>query len=116
VREGIQGEVGPVLRGWSWLEPRDGQVAARVPRGEGPMIRGVAVQGGHVHRRGKAGRSLVDFRGGAEYPEGGEPTFVPPEEVKWGKTGLDGQYIGGGGEETIRGPPLDLVPEGGEFS
>jgi len=80
------------------------------------MIRGVAVKGGRLHRRGKVGRSRVDFRGGAEYPESGEPTFLPQEAVKWVKTGLDGQYIGGGTEETIRGPPLNLVPEGGEFS
>ena len=116
MREGIQGEVGPILQGRPWLEPRDGQAAARVLCGEGPMVRGVAVEGGRLHRRGKAGRSGVNFRGGAKYPEGGEATFVPQEEVHWGKTGLAGQYIGGGTEEAIRGPPLDLVPEGGEFS
>ena len=80
------------------------------------MIGGVAVEGGCLHRGWKAGRSRVDFWGGAEYPEGGEPTFVPQEEVKRGEAGLDGQNIGGGAEETIGGPPLDLMPEDGELS
>ena len=55
MREGIQWEVGPILRGRPWLEPREGQAAARVLCGEGPMVRGVAVEGGCLHRRGKAG-------------------------------------------------------------
>jgi len=36
-------------------------------------------------------------------------------EVKWGETGLDGQNISGGAEEAVGRPPLDLVPEDGEF-
>jgi len=43
MREGVKGEVGPVLRGRPWLEPREGQAAARILCGERPMIRGVAV-------------------------------------------------------------------------
>jgi len=43
MREGVYGEVGPVLRGRSGLEPREGQAADRVLCGERPMIRGVAV-------------------------------------------------------------------------
>jgi len=43
VQVGIQGEVGSILRGRPWLEPREGQAATRILRGEGPMIRGVAV-------------------------------------------------------------------------
>ena len=59
-----------------------------------------------MNRGGKAGSSRVDFRRGAEYPEGGEPTFILQEEVNWGETGLAGQDIRGGTEETIGGPPL----------
>jgi len=30
VREGVEGEVGHVLRGGSWLDPREGQTTARI--------------------------------------------------------------------------------------
>ena len=38
VREGIEGEVGPVLQGGSWLDPRERQTTARVTRAQGPVV------------------------------------------------------------------------------
>ena len=39
VREGVEGEVGPIFRGWSWLQPWEGKAAARVPRTQCPKVR-----------------------------------------------------------------------------
>jgi len=107
--------MGPVLRGRPGLEPREGQAAARILRGERTVIRGVSVQGGRLDRGREAGRCRVNLRWRAENPEGGESTFIPQEEVKWGETGLDGQNISGGAEEAVGCPPLDLVPEDGDL-
>ena len=53
----------------------------------------VAVHGGCLYREGEAGRGRVDFRGGAEYPQGGETSLILKEEVEWWEAGLYGQYV-----------------------
>ena len=38
VWEGVEGEVGTLLRGRSCLEPQEGEAAARVPRAQDPVV------------------------------------------------------------------------------
>jgi len=85
--------VSPILRGRSWLEPGEREAAARVLCREGPVVWRVAVHGGCLYRAGEAGRGRVDFRGGAEYPQGGETSLILKEEVEWWEAGLYGQYV-----------------------
>jgi len=107
--------VSPILRGWSGLEPREGQAAACIPRAQGSMVWRVAVEGGRLHGGKKPGGRRVDFRGGAEYPKRGQTALVFEEELKWWETGLNGQDIRGGRHETVGCPSLVLVPENGEL-
>jgi len=53
---------------------------------------------------------------GTHHPEVGQAAFVCEEEVKRGKAGLDGQDVDRGARETVRRPPLDLMPEGRQLS
>jgi len=41
--------------------------------------------------------------------------LVFQEELARWEAGLDGQHVGGGTHETVGGPPLNLVPKGGEL-
>jgi len=63
----------------------------------------------------KSGSAQVDFRGGAHDPKGGQAVLVFKEEFEGREAGLDGQDVRGGAGEAVRGPPLDLVPEGREL-
>ena len=45
VWQGVEGEVGPVLRGRSPLGPREGKAASPVPCTKGPVVWCVAVKG-----------------------------------------------------------------------
>jgi len=76
------------------------------------MIRGVAAQ--RLSQKGgwESGCSWVDLRGGAHYPQAGQATFVSEEEVQWGEAGFDSQDVSGSARKAVRGPPLDLMPEG----
>ena len=113
--QGVQGKVDSVLRGWSGLEPREGQATARIPCTQGPVVRGVAVEGRCLHGGRKPCGRRVNFRGGAQYPKGGQAALVPKEEVEWRETGFDGQDINGGAHEAVGCRSLDLVPEDGEL-
>jgi len=38
VWEGVEGQVGSILRGRSWLDPGEGKAAALIPRAQGPVV------------------------------------------------------------------------------
>jgi len=117
MRKSVMGEVGPVpSRGPSRCAPREGQSSPWIPAGEGSMIGGVAVQRRHLKRCWKPGGGCVDLRWGAHHPKAGQAVLVRKEEVMWGEAGFNGQDVGRGAGEAIRGPSLDLVPEGRELS
>jgi len=59
----------------------------------------------------ESGRGRVGFRGGAGNSESGEASSVSAVGYYGGEAGLSGHDGGGGGEEVIRGPSLDPVPE-----
>jgi len=52
VREGVQGEVGPILEGWSNLASWERKPGPCVPAAEGSGVRAVSVS----RRRGEGGR------------------------------------------------------------
>jgi len=59
----------------------------------------------------ESGRGRVCVRGGTGDPEGGETSLLFAVGDDGGEAGLTGQDGGGGGEEVVRGPSLDPVPE-----
>ena len=59
----------------------------------------------------ESGRGRVGIRGGAGNSEGGEAPLVSAVGDNAGEAGLMGQDGGGSGEEVVRGPSLDAVPE-----
>jgi len=59
----------------------------------------------------ESGRGRVGVRGGAGNSESGEASSVSAVGDNGGEAGLSGQDGGGGGEEVVRGPSLDPVPE-----
>ena len=65
VREGVEGEVGPVLQGRSCLESREGEVASCVVRAQDRVVWRVAVKGRGLHGGWESRGRWVDFRGGA---------------------------------------------------
>jgi len=115
VGESVQGEVGPVLGGWSRLGPREGQAAACILRGQGPEVWRVAVKGRSLHRGGEPRGRGVDLRRGAEDPQVSQPALIREEEIEWGEAGFNGQDVGGGAHEAVGRPSLDLVPERGKL-
>jgi len=58
-----------------------------------------------------SGRGRVGIRGGAGDSEGGKAPLESAVGKDGGEAGLMGQDGGGGGEEVVRGPCLDPVPE-----
>jgi len=52
VWEAVKGEVGPVLRGGSRLDPWEGQATARILRTQDPEVWCVAVKGRSLHGGG----------------------------------------------------------------
>jgi len=64
---------------------------------------------------GKPSTGRVNLRGRAHSPEASETRFVREEEFQRRETGLNGQDIRGSTRETVSGPSLDIVPEGGEL-
>ena len=44
-----------------------------------------------------------------------QSAFISKEKFERREAGLNGQYAGGGTHEAVGHPPLDLVPECGEF-
>jgi len=115
VWEGVEGEVGPVLRRRSCLESREGEGATRVPHAQDPVVRRVAVK-----RRGLQGgwepcRRRVDFRGVPHDSKVRKAPFIGEEKPEGRKAGLDGQDVRWGRHEAIGSPSLDLVPEHGEL-
>jgi len=69
VREGVEREVGSILRGGSWLGPGEGKAATRIPRAQDPVVRRVAVEGWSLHRGRESYGRRVDFRRGAQDPQ-----------------------------------------------
>jgi len=59
----------------------------------------------------ESGRGRVGVRGGAGDSEGSKAPLPSAVGDYGGEAGLTGQDGGGGGEEVIRGPSLDPVPE-----
>ena len=115
VREGVEGEVSPVLRGRPCLEPREGEAASRVPRAQDPVVRRVAVKRRGLHGGREPRGCRVDFQGGRQDSKVFQATLVCEEEPERWEAGLDGQDICSGRHEAIGSPPLDLVPEHGEL-
>jgi len=115
VWKGIQREVGPVLRGGSCLEPREGEAASGVPRAQDPVVRRVAVEGRSSQRGWEPSGRRVDFRGGAHDPKVCQVSLVCEEKPQQWAAGLDGQDICRPIHEAIGRPSLDLVPEHGEL-
>jgi len=82
VWEGVKGEVGPVLRGRSCLDPREGKAAARIPRAQDPVVRGLAVKGRRLHVGREPCGPRVEFRGGAHDPKVRPAALVHEEKSK----------------------------------
>jgi len=108
--------VGPVLGGGPRPALREGQSTGWIPAGEDPMIGGLAVQRRRLKGGWKSGGGRVDLRRGVHHAKAGQAVLVRKEEIERGEAGLNGQDIGRGAREAIRGPPLDLVSEGREPS
>jgi len=108
--------VGPVLGGGPRPAPREGQFCPWSPAEEGSIIGGVAVQRRPREGGWKPGGGRVDLGRGAYYPKAGQAVLLCKEEIERGEAGLNGQDVGRGAGEAVRGPPLDLVPEGRELS
>jgi len=115
VREGVEGEVGPILRGRSCLEQREGGAASCVSRAQDPVVWRVGVKGQGLHGGWEPRGRWVDIRGGAQDPKVCQASLVCEEKPEWREAGLDGQDIRRGRHEAIGCPSLDLVPEHGEF-
>ena len=116
VWEGVEWEVGPVLRGGPRLEPWEGQTTARVICAQGSVVWRVAMERRSLHGGGESGGSGVNLQRGAQNPEMSQSAFIREEKFERREAGLDGQDAGGGVHEAVCCPPLDLVPEHGEFS
>ena len=115
MREGIEREMRPVLRGRSRLEPWQGKVATRVPPAPNPVVCQVAVKGGGLNGRREPSGCWVDLRGGAEDSQVSQAALVREEQVKRGEAGLDGQDVDRRAHKAISCPALGLVPKHGEF-
>ena len=115
VREGVEGEVGPVFRGRLCLEPWEGEAASRLPRAQDPVVRQVAVMRLGLHGGREPRGRWVHLRGGAQDSKVCQTTLVRDEEPERWESGFYGQDICGGRHETVGRPPLDLVPEHGEL-
>ena len=91
--------------------PTKGEVNRREGYREGPG--GVLGPEGGEGGNGlwESGRGRVGVQGGAGNPEGGKAPPVPAVGDNGGEAGLAGQDGGGSGEEVVRGPSLDPVPE-----
>jgi len=86
----------------------------------GCLGKGFCARGSGVILTGSEGRrepggSWVDLGGGADDSQACQTTFVRQEELQWGEAGFHSQDGCRGARKAIRGPPLDLVPEGRKF-
>jgi len=115
VGEGVEGQVGPVLRGRSGLEPREGQATAGVPRAQGSEVWKVAVKGRSLNRRGKPCGCGVDLRGGAQYPELSQAALICKQKFEGREAGLDGKDVRRGAHEAVCRPSLDLCQNAASF-
>jgi len=93
MREGVEGEVGPVFRGRPSLEPREGGAASRVSRAQDPVVWRVAVKRRGLHGGREPRGRWVDLRGGAQDSEVCQATLVRDEEPERGRRGRRGPYI-----------------------
>jgi len=59
----------------------------------------------------ESGRGRAGVGGGANHPEGSKAPAVSALGDDGGEAGLPGKDGGGGGEQVVRGPSLDPVPE-----
>jgi len=80
------------------------------------VIRSVTVPRRRAQGGGEPSGRRVDLRWRTDYHQAGQAAFVCEEEVDWRQAGLHGKDVDRGAGEAVRGPPLDLVPEGREFS
>jgi len=115
VWEGVDGEVGSVLRGRSCLEPQEGKAASRIPRAKGPVVRRVAVKRRGLYGGREPRSCWVDLRGEAQDSKVRQASFIYKEKFERWEAGLYGQDISGGRHETVSRPSLDFVPEHGEI-
>jgi len=111
VCQGVNGEVLPYWWRGDLCAPAKGEVDG----GEAYCEVSGGVQGSEGGEggggMGESGRGRVGVRGGAGDSAGGKGPLVPAVGDDGGEAGLTGQDGGGGGEEVVRGPSLDSVPE-----
>jgi len=111
VCQGVNGKVFPYWWSGDLCAPAKGEV----DRGEaycempGGVLGSEGGEGGE--RLWESGRGRVGVRGGAGDSEGGTAPFVSAVGDDGGEASLTVQDGGGGGEEVLRGPSLDPVPE-----
>ena len=115
VWEGVEGEVGPILRGRPRLDPREGKAAAHISCTQGPVVRSVAMKGWSLQGGWESCCCRVDLRGGAHNPQVCEAALVCEEKLERWEATLTGQDVRGGRHETIGRPSRGLMPEHGEL-
>jgi len=111
VCQGVNGKVFPYWWSGDLRAPAEGEV----DRGEAYCEVSGGVLGSEGGEGGEglweSGRGRVGVRGGAGNSQGGKASLVSAVGDDAGEASLTGQDGGGGGEEVVRGPSLDPVPE-----
>jgi len=109
--QGVNGEVVP----YRWRRDLRAPAEGEVDRGEvycgvpGRVLGPKGREGGEG--LWESGRGRAGVQGGAGHPEGGKAPPVSAVGDDGGEAGFPGKDGGGGGEEVVRGPSLDPVPE-----
>jgi len=109
--QGVNGEVLPYRWRGYLRAPAEGEVAGgdaycKVP---GRVLGPKGGEGGEG--LWESGRGRAGVGGGAGNSEGSKAPLVSAVGDNGGEAGLPGKDGGGGGEEVVRGPSLDPVPE-----
>jgi len=120
----MQGEVCQLVKGkvlpYRWRGDLRAPAKREVNGGEAycEVPGGILGSEGGEGREGlwESGRGRVGVRGGAGDSEGGKGPLVSAVGDNGGEAGLAGQDGGEGGEDVVRGPSLDPVPEAVQVS